>query len=211
MDWSILVVVVGGALILAGVIVWIYHSITSKMLAPILSTMEGKIPQFSENLGVTTLEGVWQGEKVKIEVGVTRTGMPNWVFITLSRPFPFDTLRILPRDEGGFVVLSAPQEGFLPWPTFGVKISDEELESNATFIAPEEEKIRKFLNAARRSVVRDLFKKKFNCIEIAPESIKVGMTTYWGGLGAYKICRNIVKPESASEVLVELLDFSNEV
>ena len=197
-----------GLLIIAALgIVWFYNHWSKKFLSPLLSIIEGEIPDFSENVGVTTLDGVWQGIHIKIEIGTMGGGISSWVFITFNHDFPLSVLRIFPRENEGFMVLSSPEEGFLPWPTFRIKISDEDFKKPINFQSVEEKKIKDFLNARRISNINSIFSNKFNLIEISHDYIKIGITSLWGISGAHRVCREIAKPEIMKKSLKDIQAF----
>jgi len=185
----------------------IYYRFTRKMLSPLLAVVEGEIPDFSENLGVTSLEGQWGGAKIKIEIGVTRVGVPDWTAITFWHKFRGVSFKIVPSGSGHFSILAQPEEEFLPWPTYKINLNDRDMADAETVITGQAGDIRMFLNTNRVQAITRLFAKGFNIVEVSGDSVKVSMTTYWGGSGAYQACRRILRPDTSAAALQDIKSF----
>jgi len=188
-------------------VLWIYYRFTRKMLSPLLAVVEGEIPDFSENLGVTSLEGQWSGAKIKIEIGVTRAGVPDWTAITFWHRSRVVGFKIMPSGSGHFSVLAQPEEEFLPWPTYKINLNDRDMADPDMVITGQAGDIRMFLNANRIQAITRLFAKGFNIVEVSPDTVKVSMTTYWGGPNAYRACRRILRPDTSSAALQDIKAF----
>jgi hypothetical protein len=208
--WNALTVfflIMAVGLVPSALVLLLYYRFTRKMLSPLLAVVEGEIPNFSENLGVTSLEGQWGGCKIKIEIGVTKVGVPDWIAITFLHRFRVVGFKMVPAGDGHFSVFAQSQEEFLPWPTYKINLNDREMADSGIVITGQAGDIRVFLNANRAQAVKKLFAKGFNILEVSADSVKVSMTTYWGGPNAYKACRRILRPDISAAALQDIKDF----
>jgi len=205
-------------LIILGLPLWFSYSLPRKLLTPLLSIIQGRIEGCSFTARFTKLCGTWQRENVEVEIkstGFRSLLIPKDISISLYKHFPFSFLRILSKDKEGslkFIVLASPQEAFLPTPKFRIKISEDELDINRSSETAEEEKIRDFLTLERREIIHNIFKRKFNYIEITNKYIKIGMrhTTWRQEVSNYwEFCKKTVSPEAVNELLENLREFSS--
>lgn len=190
---------------------WVYYEWSKNLLGHLSSIIQGRIYMPIENIGTIRLDGTWQSRKIKIEVTARFPEMyPTQVSITLYQNFAFSTLRILPRvklETLRCTVLSK-FKGLLSVPKSKINILEEDLYILDSYETTEEEIIQKFLTLRRREIIYDIFKKKFNSIEIINDKIEIRRTSYWGGFGEHGVCKEILKPTVIDEVLRELQEFS---
>lgn len=187
----------------AVILVWLYTRPARQSLSPLLSIVNGTIPDFSENIGVATLNGNWRGERVTIEMSVPTGGQDGLLSLYLQRPCNIPLVRVFPREENGFIIMSQPEEGFLPWPEFKIKISDKELLTQ-TFSTPEQKHLRDFFTPRRIGLIRSIFNQHCNLIELSSDHIKVGAALHNASDRENGFSRHNLNPQLIGLLLLDM-------